>query len=62
MEFVEFLGKPMSHWIEIDRDLKEKDYSELIGEVCTLRAKASYYEKRIHELTEFMKINLEVTG
>lgn len=56
----DFLGKPLSYWIEIDKDLKDKDTSQLINEVCTLRAKVSYYESRINELSEFMKINLEV--
>jgi hypothetical protein len=55
-----FLGKPIDYWFEVDKDLKDRGVQELVSEIATLRAKISYYESRISQLHDFMKINLEV--
>lgn len=60
-----FLGESFDYWIEVQKDLREKGYREkgyvdLIREITELRVKVSYYEKRIEELYDFMKVKIEV--
>lgn len=53
-----FLGETIQYWIEVKQRI-ETDHgfraSELISEIAELRAKVSFYESRIKELTGFMQ-------
>lgn len=55
-----FMGKEPSYWVELQRKAEELNCEKLIEEVATLRAKTSFYEARINELSHFMSLNLEV--
>ena len=52
----EFLGHPISYWIEIEKETQKLGYSKLIQEIGNLRGKVSFYESRIEEMNNFMNI------
>jgi len=49
-----FLGKPFSYWIEVQHQIERERAVDFIEEIAYLRAKVSYYEKRIHDMGVFM--------
>lgn len=55
-----FLGHPIEYWSALQDKASNLDVVDLIAEIATLRSKISFYEKRISELANFMKIKLEV--
>jgi len=55
-----FLGESVDFWAEVKKDLHKKGKMELTREIVELRSKVSFYESRIKQLSDFMKINVEV--
>jgi len=49
-----FLGRPISYWVEAQSQIDRNGAVDYIGEIAYLRAKVSYYEKRIHDMGVFM--------
>lgn len=47
-----FLGKPVSYWVELDRQPKQLRVQDLIVEIGKLRAKVSSYEFRIERMNQ----------
>ena len=56
-----FLGKPLEYWYELQDQValhgKESAISpeRLLGEMAGMRARLSFYEKRIKEMASFME-------
>lgn len=48
-----FLGKPPAYWLELEKQAKALHYDRLIAEIALLRAKVSFYESRIEEMSKF---------
>jgi hypothetical protein len=59
-EYMDFFGHNTEYWLELERQAKLENKCNLIEEIATLRSKVSFYESRIQQLTDFMKLNLEV--
>jgi hypothetical protein len=59
---MEFLGKDPRYWAELQAKAEDLNCDKLIEEIATLRAKTSFYEARINELSQFMSLKLEVKG
>lgn len=55
-----YRGKTFAYWEELERQSADLSVQKLIGELATLRAKTSFYEARISELSQFMELKLEV--
>jgi len=51
-----FLGKPVSYWEELDRQAQPLNCDRLIHEIAELRAKVSFYESRITEMSNFKRL------
>lgn len=47
-----FLGKPISYWVELDRQPKQLCVQDLIAEIGKLRAKVSGYEFHIERMNQ----------
>jgi hypothetical protein len=54
-----FLGHPISYWIEVQHQIESERAVDFIEEIGYLRAKVSYYEKRIHDMSVFMLLRQE---
>jgi len=48
-----FLGKPMTYWMELDKEVTIRGVTELYREIASLRAKVSFYESRLDEIASF---------
>ena len=59
-EMNEFLGEKLSYWSELKHRAESLDVVDLVREVSILRAKVSFYEKRIDDMAGFMKANFEI--
>jgi hypothetical protein len=57
-----FLGKPFSYWFEVQNQLESERKVDFLEEIAYLRAKVSFYEKRIHDMSIFMLLNKENVG
>lgn len=54
-----FLGHSFSFWIEVKRKIEMDGVVDFLEEIAYLRAKVSYYEKRISDMSTFMLRRLE---
>ena len=59
-EIIQFMGKPIGYWLELQERAEELGAVDLLAEVAELRAKISYYESRIRQMSDFMQIRLEI--
>jgi hypothetical protein len=59
---IHIYGKTFDEWVELMRSKEayDLDISEMARENVTLRAKISYYERRIDQMFRFMKANIEI--
>jgi len=55
-----YMGMPHEFWAELKEWSDDRGYTDLIQEVATLRSKISFYESRIDQMANFMKIRIEV--
>ena len=53
----EFLGHPISYWIELQKRVDRLEATRWLEEITVLSAKVYFYEKRIREMEEFRKSN-----
>lgn len=51
-----FLGKPVSYWIELQKQVDRLNATKLIEQLAVANAKVHQYEQAIDELNEFRKI------
>lgn len=51
----EYLGRPVSYWVELHLRADELDLVRPLIEIAELRAKVSFYESRIDEINNFKK-------
>jgi hypothetical protein len=61
------MGKPLDYWIDLQTQVECLDMDKQMArnleqkkEIYRLRAKVSYYESKIQDINNFMKLNLEV--
>jgi len=54
-----FLGHPISYWVEVQHQIERERAVDFIEEIAFLRAKVSFYEKRITDMSSFMLRRLE---
>ena len=47
------LGHPLEYWIELQERADKLAVTDCIAEIAALRAKVSFYESRIDELSRF---------
>lgn len=50
-----FLGEPLSYWVELKRLVTEvpPEVNDLIRENASLRAKVTYYEDKIRQMSNY---------
>lgn len=54
----EFMGKPVSYWAELDREVKKLNLESLLKENASLRARVSFYEDKLKEMEQFRNFML----
>lgn len=51
-----FLGEKIPYWVELKAKAEKLDVCNYIKEIAELRAKVSFYESRIDEITTFKNL------
>lgn len=50
-----FLGHPISYWIELNKRVKEIKAEDLLEEVVTLKGKLAFVEDRLEQINTILK-------
>ena len=48
-----FFGKPFDYWLELERQAKNLNATKLLDELAYMRARVSFYEERIDDMSKF---------
>lgn len=52
-----FMGQSIAYWVELHKKARILNVVKWLEEIAELRAKVSFYESRIKEMTNFMERN-----
>jgi hypothetical protein len=52
----EFMGKPLSYWVELQKKAETLNATDLITDIAKLSAKVRYYEEKLDEMIKFKTI------
>lgn len=53
-----YLGHGINFWLELKAKAEKLDVIKWLEEIAVLRAKVSFYERRIKEMEDFREVNL----
>lgn len=56
MTDLKYMGHDINYWLELQKKADTLDVVKWLEEVAELRAKVSFYESRIKEMSEFSKV------